>query len=68
MVLYLKALGKNCRDYLALASVVARFVEADVLLAGQLEEDVQTVSANLVVIEGLVAAGVTELKIPEIPQ
>ncbi|MBA7709157.1 hypothetical protein ES703_118069 [subsurface metagenome] len=65
MVLYVEALKANCRDYLCLAAVAARVLDGDVLLSGQLGDSVRTCHANLVVLEGLLAAGITELEVPQ---
>lgn len=65
MVLYLQALRDNCMDYLRVAGLAARVLSGDVLLSGQLDESINTCRCNLEVLDGLLAAGITELKVPE---
>jgi len=65
MVLYIEALKSNCVGYRQLAILVKGLIGSDEGLLEALEEGVRVADMNLVVIEALLAAGITELEVPQ---
>ena len=67
MVLYIEALKSNCVGYRQLAILVNGFIGSDPGLAAAIADGVAVADQNLVVLEGLLAAGITELEVPKEP-
>lgn len=66
MVLYLEALKKNCEGYIQLGLLVKSLICNDEGLTDAIDSGTGIAGMNLEVIDRLLGAGITEVKVPEV--
>lgn len=65
MVLYIEALRWNVTNFIQVATTLKAVLERLGVEAVGYDESIETCRANLVVLDGLLAAGITKLEVPE---
>ncbi|MBA7676990.1 hypothetical protein ES703_85238 [subsurface metagenome] len=67
VVLYVESLRLNVVDFIQVATALNRVCDVAGIEVGGYTESMETCQANLVVLDELLAAGITELEVPEKP-
>lgn len=65
MVLYVESLRANVVNFVEVASLLVRVLDTLGVEHAGYGESIDNCKANLVVLDGLLAAGVTELEVPQ---
>lgn len=65
MVLYVESLRTNVVNFIEVATLLEKILDTVGVEHGGYGESIQICEANLVVLDGLLAAGITEVEVPQ---